>query len=232
MKRTLIRFLFRTGLTAMAARAALVALTALSSSMLATDALAQKDSGTRGTLVTTATWQTGTQKNLKAPLHEFLTAKQLDMINSGFPTYSSLSVAILNPGETSISEEDVVQRAVYQVNCSVTFDTWEERYDVEKLTGQGKHLEVKNFGNYAEECLAGTISDPENTNKLLNGGLLVATLVVKQTSPEETAKIKAWLVRQQSGLMQGLFSHMLGELALNASANVVVRVPPLSKTGG
>jgi len=200
--------------------------------LFATTAMAQSPAGTQGTLVTTATWQQGPHQVLSAPLHDFLTPKQLDMINSGFPTYSALSVAILNPGETSISEEDVVRRAVYQVNCSVTFDTWMEQYDVEKLTAGGKHLEIKRFADYADECLTGFISDHENTKKLHGGGLLVASLVVKQTSPEETAKIKAWLVRQQSGLMQGLFSHMLGELALNASANVVVRVPAIKQNGG
>ena len=202
-------------------------------------ALLYGQSGTetaQGTIVSTATWvRHDQQKIVKAKFHELLSNKQRSMINSGFPTYSSLSVAILNPGETSISEPEVVRRAVYQIDCSVTFDTWEERYDVERLTGQVGHQEMKSFENYSEECLTGYIADSANTDKLADGGLLVATLVVKQTSPEETIKIKAWLVRQQSGLMQGLFSHMLGELALNAKANVIVRVPAISslkKAGG
>ena len=200
-------------------------------SNLAPPAIAQQSADTdKGTLVTTAIWHSkDKQAVVRAPLHEFLTNKQRSMINSGFPTYSSLVVAILNPGETSIKESDIVRRAVFQVDCSVTFDTWEERYDVERLTGQHGPIEVSGFNDYADECLSGVIGDSANTDRLVPGGLMVATLVVKQTSPEETAKIKAWLGRQQSGLMQGLFSHMLGELALNATANIVVRVPPSPK---
>ena len=53
-----------------------------------------------------------------------------------------------------------------------------------------------------------------------------ATLVVKQTSPEEANDIKDWLVKQQSGVMQGLFSHMVGELMLNQTVVVAVEIAP------
>ena len=39
------------------------------------------------------------------------------------------------------------------------------------------------------------------------------------------ARIKDWLIQQQSGVMQSLFSHMLGELTLNQSIKVRVAVP-------
>ena len=54
-----------------------------------------------------------------------------------------------------------------------------------------------------------------------------AVLIVKQTSFDEAQKIKDWLVQQQSGVMQSLFSHMLGELSLNQTLAVRISIPAM-----
>jgi hypothetical protein len=43
---------------------------------------------------------------------------------------------------------------------------------------------------------------------------------------DEASKIKDWLVKQQSGLMQGLYSHMLGDLQLGGRSEVTLDIPP------
>lgn len=201
--------------------------------VFATWAFAEAALGQKAAMVSTGQWTTRNQKPaVLAPVHEFVSSKQKSMITSGFPTWTSLTIAILNPGETSISESDIARRAIYEGNCAVTFDTWEERYEVDRLTGPATHLTVDSFEAYAAECLTGVIADAGNISKLEAGGLLVAALTVKQSSPEETAKIKEWLVKQQSGVMQGLFSHMLGDLSLQATAHVILRVPSAKTADG
>jgi hypothetical protein len=164
------------------------------------------------------------------PLADAMTPKQRSIIGGGFTTVSVLSVRLPKPGQ---EEDDDEGTPFYTVRCSVKFDAWEETYDVARLDEQAPRTAlVKGFGDYGELCLKAELTPHDQFTKDLlarlerEGGTLFASLVVKQTSVEEAAKIKEWLIQQQSGVMQGLFSHMLGELTLNQTVTVRVSVPP------
>ncbi len=177
-------------------------------------------------LVATAKWQKkGDKLTVVIALSGALTQKQRDMIDGGFTTLSQLSLKLATGAK---DEDDNDLPVFYGVRCSVKFDAWEEVYDVARLDDERPRAgTVKTFGDYGEMCLKAELEKPELVDKLAaRGGTIFAKLVVKQTSTEEAEKIKDWLIQQQSGVMQSLFSHMLGELTLNQTASVRVSVPP------
>jgi hypothetical protein len=63
-------------------------------------------------------------------------------------------------------------------------------------------------------------------------GLTSVQATMAQAVPQasEALKIKDWLIQQQSGVMQSLFSHMLGDIALHQTHVVNIRVPKRSET--
>ncbi len=189
---------------------------------LASSASAQDNS----VLVALARWQMkGGQAQLVVPLGDALTPKQKSIIGGGFTTVSQLTLRQPTPGSDDADEDEM--KLFYGVRCSVKFDAWEETYDVARLDEQPKTAIVKEYAAYGDLCLKAEITDPKRLTEYSKaGGTLLAFLVVKQTSVEEASKIKEWLVQQQSGVMQSLFSHMLGELTLNQSVRVKVMVPP------
>ncbi len=180
-------------------------------------------------LIALAKWQLkGDRLTILIPLGEALTSKQKDMINGGFTTVSQLSLRL--PGATGKEEEEELP-VFYGVRCSVKFDAWEETYDVARLDDRPRTALVKTFTDYGDLCLKAELDRPELVQRLAqSGGTILARLVVKQTSSEEADRIKDWLIQQQSGVMQGLFSHMLGELTLNQTLRVKVSVPPKPAT--
>lgn len=162
------------------------------------------------------------------PLTSTLTTKQKDMINGGFTTVSQLNLRLPVGNGRNVDETSAV---IYGVRCSVKFDAWEETYDVARLDDRPRTALVKTFDDYGDLCLKAELDRPEILQQLaLSGGTILAQLVVKQTSSEEADKIKDWLIQQQSGVMQGLFSHMLGELTLNQTVRVRISVPPKPTT--
>ena len=163
--------------------------------------------------------QTGTM--LVIPFSDALTDKQKNMITGGFTTVSQLSVRL--PGQKSGAQPGVI----FNSQCSVKFDAWEETYDIVKVQSENsKPFVSKDFNEYATTCLTGDIIDSAVTSRFnTQGGYLQAQLTVKQTSAEEALKIKDWLIQQQSGVMQSLFSHMLGDISLHQTHVVNIRVP-------
>lgn len=159
-----------------------------------------------------------------APLAEALTAKQRRMIEGGFTTVSQLSLRL----PEDVQRDGIpVRPAFYSVRCTVKFDAWTDRYDVARLDSQPKTALVNTLAAYGDLCLRADVGETEVLGRLMeNGGTILAHLIVKQTSPEEASRIKEWLIQQQSGVMQSLFSHMLGELTLNQTLLVRVSVPP------
>jgi hypothetical protein len=169
-------------------------------------------------------------------LADLLTPKQKSMLTGGFTTVSQLSLML--PDEQQLrkieSLEDVHGlTAFYHVRCSVKYDAWLETYDVAKLDDSPQTGIFKELGQYGELCLNVDLAYGSSTGSKdvldrlsANGGTVLASLVVKQTSQDEAEKIKEWLIQQQSGMMQGLFSHMLGELTLQQSLMVKISVPP------
>jgi hypothetical protein len=163
---------------------------------------------------------------LVIPFSDALTAKQKNMITGGFTTVSQLSVHL--PGQNSGEQPG----AIFNAQCSVKFDAWEETYDIVRVESENSVPFVsKDFTDYARACLTGDIKD-QSINKRFDaqGGYLQAQLTVKQTSADEALKIKDWLIQQQSGVMQSLFSHMLGDIALHQTHVVNIRVPKRSET--
>jgi hypothetical protein len=177
-------------------------------------------------LVALARWQVKAGRlQLVVPLSDALTPKQKSIIGGGFTTVSQLTLRQPKAGVEDEDEEDMP--VFYGVRCSVKFDAWEETYDVARLDEQPKTALLKEYAEYGDLCLKVEVSDPARlADYAKNGGTLLAFLVVKQTSVEEASRIKEWLVQQQSGVMQSLFSHMLGELTLNQSVRVKISIPP------
>jgi hypothetical protein len=162
---------------------------------------------------------------LVIPMGDTLTQKQRSMIDGGFTTVSQLSLTPPVAEEGDVDPERIP--VFYRVRCSVKFDAWEELYDVARLDEAPRTGLVKHYGDYGEMCLKAEVDDPDLLARLApTGGSIRAELIVKQTSPDEASRIKDWLIQQQSGVMQSLFSHMLGELTLHQTAIVRISVPP------
>lgn len=153
-----------------------------------------------------------------------LSQEQREIVRSGFTTFTLFSVSEKKTKDQNLSGD-------YRVVCKVKYDTWEERYTTTKI----EPLPVGSFsGNsldsWSRECLQQTIVDTKMSKNLSNGGQLFGTLIIRQSSLDESAKIKEWLVKQQSGLMQGLYSHMLGDMQLGGRLDMVIDIPPISTT--
>jgi hypothetical protein len=204
---------------------------------------------TTATPVALAEWrQAGGKTALVIPLAQALTHKQRAMIDGGFTTVSQLAIRLEQPDGTPPSaaslgdaddwSKEAASGLIYLVRCSVKFDAWEETYDVARLDAAPATGLIKDFAVYGDMCLKAEITAPATLERIgKSTTTLLARLAVKQTSLEEAAKIKDWLVQQQSGVMQSLFSHMLGELSLSQTLDVRVSVPtrppepPATETG-
>ncbi len=174
-------------------------------------------------IVTLGTWA---KKNgnevLEITAKDQLSTKQRNIIGGGFTTLSQMNIKILTE-HTDL--EDTLP--IMTVSCSVKYDAWEEYYDVATISETPQTALLKNFEEYAEQCLKVVISDAVILKQLApQGGTLVADLIVKQTSVTEAAQIKQQLIQNQSGIMQQLFAHMLGELVLSQTKSIRVSVPP------
>lgn len=159
---------------------------------------------------------------LVIPLADALSEKQKNMITGGFTTVSQLSIHMP-------SDRDGTRQAeIFNSRCSVKFDAWEETYEVVKIKDSVTQPHItRNFSDYSASCLTGDLIGAKTLEKLApHGGNLFAQLSVKQTSTEEAEKIKEWLIQQQSGMMQSLFSHMLGDIALQQTQLIHIQVPP------
>lgn len=169
-----------------------------------------------------AVWQVDQKTtSLTVNVEPFLSSKQRGFVNSGFTTFSLLEL------RTAPADPKNDTEAFLKLGCTVRFDTWNERYDVAHLSDKPRNRLVKSFDRYSQLCLNAQITD----NRLLeqwrrDGARLYATLLVDQISISKAEEIKEWLIRQQSGVLQGLFAHMLGELKLTERLDAPVQVPP------
>jgi hypothetical protein len=167
---------------------------------------------------------------LKVQLTRLLSSKQVRIIEGGFSTVTQLIIhhnrkrdLNLSPDADDESDEELEKSLLIplrQVGCSVKFDAWQETFEVIRLLDQTAKVNsvpvvVKTIDDFGDLCLTTEIELDKSLSPLAaNGGEILATMIVKQTSLEETSKIKEWLIQQQSGVIQSLFSHMLGELTL------------------
>jgi hypothetical protein len=189
--------------------------------------------------VALAEWQKTEQgEAIGIVLRDLLNKKQINMINGGFTTVSQIRIVSIPyfDGITieSLDREFEDEIEVDRVLCSVKFDAWEETYDVANIYPRGAAKVLKTFDEFAQSCLVSTISDEKILESLNRGGILVAEIQVKQTSYTEAKEIKEWMIKQQSGVMAGLFSHMLGNVQLAQSKVISVSIPqrPVTQEGG
>lgn len=164
--------------------------------------------------------RTTDKKILMVNVSDLLTPAQREIVNSGFSTFTILAIS-----DKKVIENEPLPDS--KVACSVKYDTWEERYSVIRVDPAPlRTLTVKDYKSWADECLTINIENKSLLAGFSSGGTLHAILQIRQSSPDEGAKIKNWLVRQQSGFMQGLYAHMLGDFQFKGSVRVIIQVPP------
>lgn len=159
-------------------------------------------------------------------ISDLLSNEQRDIVNSGFSTFTVLGVS-----EQKLKPEESTQKL--RLVCRVKYDTWEERYQTTRLEPlPARTFNSSNMQSWGQECLKYRIPISELPISIKNGGKLFATFQVRQSSPDEALKIKNWLVNQQSGFMQGLYSHMLGDLQLGGRTEITIDVPKHPTSAG
>ena len=187
------------------------------------------------TATTTAKWDmTQPLKSLSINVSDLLTPAQREIVNSGFSTFTVFTVSgkLTENGtpsdkesEMSNSENDAHQE--FRLACSVKLDTWEELYQIIRIDPAPVQTQVsQDYKTWSNECLHLSISNQDALNRMSNGGTLSGSLQIRQSTPDEGAKIKNWLVRQQSGFMQGLYAHMLGDFQFKGLIKIIIQVPP------
>ena len=160
------------------------------------------------------------QLQVSIDFRDHLTKKQKTLISSGFSTYSALTI-ILPKGKYS------PERVIFESQCTIKYDTWEEYYDIIRLDSGAEYNKVKGFPAMAKICLLASVKDkPALTYFAKNGGILKGRLQLDQISKERAAKIRDWLVKQQSQVVRGLFSHMLGDLKLTEEIHIDILISP------
>ncbi|SMF71207.1 hypothetical protein [Pseudobacteriovorax antillogorgiicola] len=154
--------------------------------------------------------------NLLIDPSPYLTAKQKKLIYSGLPAYSS--VALVLGGK----HQDYVLKSM---SCAIQYDLWDEKI-VLLYTGDGSPRPLKSIDDYYRICVAFRLKASAQITSLLS---TAQTLKIKmsftQISGETTEEIKEWLVGQQSSVLKGLFSHMLGDLKMEESLELPVHLP-------
>ena len=169
---------------------------------------------------------------LNVKLTDYLSTQQKELINSGFSTFSQLTIYEDNPGlaKALARREGGGIKPLWSISCSVKFDTWEERYEVVRLEKDVRPEQAKDFSVYSDLCLGLQVKSGDDWQRFQKtGGKLRAFLVLDQIAADQAAQIKDWLVKQQSGIIQGLFSHMLGDFKLSEKLDITLHVPPAAR---
>lgn len=152
--------------------------------------------------------------HLRIQLFNSLSERQKSILSSGFSTLSHI--------ELQMSDSNTF---IASLSCSVRYDLWDETFEITIHNKENSTKTVKSIDNYADACLSIELKDENIINRLSKGGILKAIIQIEQISAEQATKIKEWLVEQQSTVMQGLFSHMLGELTLTKTTSINLAIP-------
>jgi hypothetical protein len=156
-------------------------------------------------------------------LGSVINKKQRTLLNSGFSTFSQLIISYDSDGGTPIE--------LFRVACTVKMDAWDEIYELARLDERPQTAVLRDFKNYINLCLTAEIVSQSALSKLAVGdGSLHAKVQIEQISADQAKKIKEWLIQQQTGVMQGLFSHMLQEITTSESIEIDVPVGPKPRT--
>ena len=154
-------------------------------------------------------------------LDSHLTPRQIKLIQSGFSTFSIIEIR-------DYQNRDSLDPAhlIGKVSCTVKYDTWQEDFELAQINDRMEAKTVKTYRRYADLCLRGVVVEPEVIKRFAKeGGQVVVSLYIDQIAASKAEEIKEWLIRQQSGVMQGLFSHMLGDLKSSQRIDLIVTVP-------
>jgi hypothetical protein len=175
---------------------------------------------------TTARWIKDKNPELVINVSDLISPAQREIVHSGFSTFTLFAVS-----PQKITDSDALPEL--RNICSVKYNTWEEQYQLIKIEPAPSTSTVaKEYKTWSESCLSYTISTPDIIRQLTSGGTMYAILQVRQSSPDEALKIKNWLVKQQSGFMQGLYAHMLGDFQFRGTVSITINVPALPLSEG
>jgi hypothetical protein len=165
--------------------------------------------------------QSKDRPSLRIDLVESLSDQQKKLLYSGFSTFSHLEVRWL--------DGNARRSLVFISECTIKFDLWEEKFELLHFLERRKENSLKSFQQYTDLCLQADISNQRNITQMASqGARLEVRLDISQVSNEFAQDVRSWLIQQQSGVMRGLFSHMLGDLKLSESTQTVVNAPPLA----
>jgi hypothetical protein len=169
-----------------------------------------------------AQWEQARDRpSLRINLAGSLTDQQRKLLYSGFSTFSHLEVRWL--------DGNARRSLVFISECTIKFDLWEEKFELLHFLERRKENSLKSFQQYTDLCLQADISNQSNIAQMASqGARLEVRLDISQVSNEFAQDVRSWLIQQQSGVMRGLFSHMLGDLKLSESTQIVVVAPPLA----
>ena len=163
----------------------------------------------------------GGKLGFEIKIADHLTPQQKKLIYSGFTTYSNLRVRLRYPdGHATLA---------FLSECTVSFDLWEEKFQLTGFLENRVSKSLRTFDEYADTCLKARIGNINNINELYNTTLEVR-LEISQVSQDFANDVRQWLIQQQSGVMRGLFAHMLGELKLSESLELVIKPPRAGAT--
>ncbi len=126
-----------------------------------------------------------------------------------------IDVSIIQDGEERIQASRI---------CSVRYDLWEEKLKL-KQRDQTLLDQSLDFQDYSRECLQLKIH-PSLATK---GVRYFATAQFTQLSGDSSVRIRDWLIQQQSSILRGLFSHMLGDLRVAEQSKAAFEIPPKPK---
>lgn len=158
--------------------------------------------------------------SLRISMADALTEQQKKLLHSGFSTFSHLEVRWLDSA--------VRPALVFISECTIKFDLWEEKFELLHFLERRKENSLQSFQQYTDLCLEADISSSSNIAQMAQqGARLEVRLDISQVSNDFAQDVRSWLIQQQSGVMRGLFSHMLGDLKLSESTQAEVLAPPL-----
>ena len=154
---------------------------------------------------------------------EYIPKDQIDIIQSGFSTFTRI--------EANLPKKDATYAPLHNMDCTAIYDTWDEVFDVVKLSPNQRSKKTNSLKDYGNFCLKYLIPLSSSIKSLIGTKQkLPATVLIEQISEKQSDNIRNWLVQQQSPLIQNLFSHMLGKFKLEKQLRFAIRLPPTLPT--
>lgn len=162
-------------------------------------------------------WLSLNDPTLGIDVFSALSVQQRKLIASGLSTFSHFEIQSRDQeGSTAL---------LFVAECTLKYDLWEEKYELQQLAELSRP--PQNLNDYGELCFRAQLSSRSSLARLLEpGSTLEIRLDIAQVSASFASDIRRWLIEQQSGVMRGLFAHMLGELRLSETVRLTLKVPP------